>query len=403
MNYIGLILAKNGVENYALRKASLNSLDLAYFASSYNLIALPLSMLFFKKIWKFDTKERLDSFYSSKINYAQTYNDSFVISFFLLLTIITFFACIYSYSSISYSPLKTIIEGGSTLEIYQLRYDAKFNFNGIAYIKNLFFKNLAPFLSLISLGYKNLYPKNLKIKIWHFCNLVLAFLAVTFTGEKAPLVVFILMYFIAYSSINRGVSRKQLITVSIIGFSILVYLYILIDKNISFTFYGGILSRIFMVPNAGLLQTFELFPEKINFLNGASFPGWMLEIFGIEQKRSARLIMEFLNPEGVTNRTAGVMNSLYLAEAYANFGFFGILIMPIIAGFVIILIYRIILSSKINKTPITVAMFAYFAFNIPIQGGMIGFIWNVGWIVLFTFIFFSKKFIHFARYNKWIK
>lgn len=403
MNYLGLILAMNGVENYALRKASIGSLKTAYIVSSYNLVALPLGMLFFKWKWRFNTRRRLQSFYTSKIRPVQSFNDSFIISFFLILTILSTLACIYSYSRINYSPLRMILGGGSSFEIAQLRYNAKFDFNGIGYIKNLFFKNLAPFLSLVSLGYKNLYPKKFLIKFWHTWNIMLAFLAVTFTGEKAPLIIYILMYFIAYSSIRGGVNKKQLFIVSIIGLSMLIYLYLLIDKKVSFTFYGGILSRIFMVPNSGLLQTLELFPDQINFLYGASFPTWMLFFFGIEQQRSARVIMEYLNPEGVINGTTGVMNSLYLAEAYANFGFIGIILMPILAGFVIMLIYKTILNKTINKTPVTTALFAYFAFNIPIQGGMIGFIWNVGWIVLFLFIFFSKRFIYFAKYNNWIK
>ena len=62
----------------------------------------------------------------------------------------------------------------------------------------------------------------------------------------------------------------------------------------------------------------------------------MIGIFGMEQQRSARVIMEYLNPEGVVSETTGVMNSLYMAEAYANFGNLGLLLSPIIVGFTMI-------------------------------------------------------------------
>jgi oligosaccharide repeat unit polymerase len=402
MSYFGLILAKSGVENYALRQANVESLNKAYYAASYSLIMLPLSMIFFKKILKFDTKKSINDFYNNKISPSQTFNDSYVLTFFIFLSFICFLACAYSFYSISYSPLLSILKGYSSEDIAGLRFNSKFDFRGIEYIKNLFFKNLAPFLSLISLGYTKLFSKNYKIKIWHFFNICLAILAVTFNGEKAPLVVYFLMYFIAKSVINGRVNKKLLLRISIVCFSILIYLYILIDKKFSFTFYGGIFSRIFMVPNSGLLQTFELFPSQIDFLNGSSFPSWMISIFGMEQQRSARVIMEHLNPEGVINGTTGVMNSLYIAEAYANFGIVGLLLMPIIAGFTIIYIYNLIIGNS-AKTPIKIALFAYFSFNLPLLGGMVGFIWNVGWVVLFIYIYISKKMRFIAITNKWTK
>jgi hypothetical protein len=128
----------------------------------------------------------------------------------------------------------------------------------------------------------------------------------------------------------------------------------------------------------------------------------MIGIFGMEQQRSARVIMEYLNPEGVINGTTGVMNSLYIAEAYANFGIVGLLLMPIIAGFTIIYIYNLIIGTS-TKTPIKIALFAYFSFNLPLLGGMVGFMWNVGWMVLFLYIYISNKMRFIAITNKWTK
>lgn len=390
MSYIGLTLAKVGVENYALRKAGLESLDKAYWATTYVLLMMPLSMIFYQKyFFGGNIKIKLENFYTKKLIPLQSNLDSAQLFFWACVTIIVTLAGLYSFSVLSKVPILAILKNASSGEIGELRFIAKFDFPGNRYIRNLLFQNLAPLISFIAYGYKKLYSNNIKIRIWFYYSLFIAFLAMTFTGEKAPIIIYFITLFIIKGIIEGGYTKKLLVISLLFGFSLIILLYTLIDKNVSFGIYGGIFSRLLMVPSAGLLQTFEIFPKIHDFLNGASFPGWMVSNFGLEHERSARVIMEILNPNGILQGTAGVMSSLYVAEAYANFGLAGLIIAPFIGGFVVQYIYNIILNAP--KSPLYVALMAYFLFEFPILGGIVGFIWNVGWFLLAIIVFLSLR------------
>jgi len=393
--YIGIVLAKLGVKNYLLVMASEESLNKAYWATSYTLIATPLSMVIYQKLLFGGTKKiktKIESFYTKKICPLQSKKDSAQLFFWMGLTFIVALAGMYSFSVLPKAPILAILTGASPNEISRLRYISSFGFPGNIYVRNLLFQNLAPLISYIAYGYTKLYTKNLVVKIWFYLTVLLAFLALTFYGDKAPIIIYIITIIIIKGIIDGGQSKKMVFITAISVFSIIMILYLLIDNSVSFNLYGGIFSRLLMVPSGGLMLTFDIFPEVHDFLHGASLPTWFVPIFDLEHVRSARIVMEVINPEGVKAGTSGVINSLFVAEAYANFGTTGLIIAPFVVGFVVQLIYNIIISAP--KSPVFITLMGYFIFKFPILGGFVDFIWNVGWILLFIFICISIQ----ARY-----
>ncbi len=91
--------------------------------------------------------------------------------------------------------------------------------------------------------------------------------------------------------------------------------------------------------------------------------------------------MTIVNSKGIENGTAGVVNSLFVAEAWANWGFYGVLISPIIVGMVIQIIFLFFLTHK--KTPFMVGLFTYISIKLPVTGGFNDFIYNA---VMFSII-----------------
>lgn len=115
--------------------------------------------------------------------------------------------------------------------------------------------------------------------------------------------------------------------------------------------------------------------------------------------------MEVVNFDGIRNGTAGVYNGLFLGEAFANFGMLGIFIAMIHVPIMFFLMNFVFV--KLKKTPITLALFAYFtvSFLFTLHGGYTDYIWNTMWvlvviigIMMTVFIKFLEK-INFRKKN----
>ena len=102
--------------------------------------------------------------------------------------------------------------------------------------------------------------------------------------------------------------------------------------------------------------------------------------------------MEFFGSEAVYSGTAGVMSTFFLGESYANFGIPGIVFSIIWVALVIAAVFAFFL--KFRKTPVTIAIFAYFSIYIPLttQGGFFDFVYNANWIFIVLIMVFLEFF-----------
>lgn len=118
-----------------------------------------------------------------------------------------------------------------------------------------------------------------------------------------------------------------------------------------------------------------------------NFSHLLSEILNLDYSdRSARLIMEYVNPAGIEEGAAGVVNALFIGEAWANWGIVGILLSPIYVGFIIQTLYLFILSSP--KTPFFIALFVFYSFNSSITGGINDYIYNIQTMIMIGVILF---------------
>jgi len=160
---------------------------------------------------------------------------------------------------------------------------------------------------------------------------------------------------------------------------ILVLFYVFFMKtNIFlnlFQYNQSITGRVILGQIAGLFKSLEYFPTDVDFIGFSSLSNFLSRFFNYEYaERSARTIMSLFNPRGIELGTAGVMNSLFIAEAWANWGIAGILISPLWVGFLIETVYLILLKSA--KTPIFLGIFALLSVKWPITGGVNDFIYS---------------------------
>ena len=102
-----------------------------------------------------------------------------------------------------------------------------------------------------------------------------------------------------------------------------------------------------------LPQFFAVFPNMHDFTYGAGIA--ILRFIGIDQVESARVVASVFEPTGVSEGWVGVHNTLYIGDAYANFGIVGIIVSPFIVALWYGFFYRRLVISP--KTPVNVACY----------------------------------------------
>ena len=97
-----------------------------------------------------------------------------------------------------------------------------------------------------------------------------------------------------------------------------------------------------------------------------------------------------MNPEGVINGTANLFSGYYLGEAYANYGYLGLIISPFIVGGVVQVVHNYLLTHK--KDPLILAFYTFITVKWLLGSGVVSFLYLK--IILFPLVFYiGTKFL----------
>ncbi len=165
--------------------------------------------------------------------------------------------------------------------------------------------------------------------------LCLTFSSSVMAAEKQPvstLLIFLIFTYLFTKSKGHLKFREMIVTFMLIFGISSVFYYFLLQGDL----YRAILStisRIFIAQVEGLYYYMEIFPEKIEFLHGRSFPN-PAGIFPWEPYRLTVEVGKIVWGQD-SSGIIGSMPTFYWGEMYANFGFIGILIPPFFIGSII--------------------------------------------------------------------
>lgn len=362
---------------YLIQKCSEETLNKTYWMIMYALIILPIGILFFEKLMGI---KNFNMFYKKycEEQVETSENEKGVFSLLVVLTIIGGIALVYTFICIGYVPLLELLKGNFSL--ISERASIARNFSGNQYIRNFFALLLIPSISYAAYIYYRV-THNSRWRNLFILLFIMSILCKTYDFEKAPVILYIAYFFVIEVMLDNVKDFGKVAKYVIIGITLILLMYYVVvgySGNL-FTLSSGPMGRLFITQIATCYLHVEAFPLRHVFLNGASFPksiSWFLgkAEYGI---RSGRVVMEIYNPSGVANGTAGVMNSLYIAEAYANFGKIGVIIAPFVVSFFITVIPCFILKQK--KTPLHMALYVIVAsmYATCLVGGYVDFIYNV--------------------------
>lgn len=394
-SFIASVLIINNWDNhYIINTLEYDARLYGWIAVQYTMLAMPIGMLLAVYLHGLSSNRAIFYYYIHQpIQTTMSTNDSYIRYPLYLLSIIAVLSVFYTFAMLKTNPLIAVFSGFDAESLAGLRQDANRQFPGNIYIRNIFAIGLTPILAYMAFAYWKL-TQSRKDFLWFLLMFVASFFIKTYDLSKAPFIFFVLGFLFLHVLIQGGVSKKLFLFFALIAmFLILLAYYLVMDDVVLrelFSYNTGIGGRIFLTQAAGTYFAFEHFPSSSSFIGFASFSSFISDSLGLpHSERAARIMMTIFHPASVEAGLAGVMNSLFIAEAWANFGWIGVIISPIYVGFIIQLLFMFFLKSK--KTPIMLGLFTYFSGSLPITGGINDFFYNAG--IVITIIIFTTAYI----------
>lgn len=381
-----LIMLNADGNHYVISTVRSETRIYGWLATQYMMIAMPIGMLISKSLFsrQVSMSYRLKNYISSDVNISYIGKKPLKYSVWIF-TLVSSTSCLYVFYVIGYFPLLKIFDI-SSLMAAELRISVTREFPGNGYIKNIFAQLLMPILSYIWFIY--FYKtKNALDGLVFITTFILSLSILYYNFAKAPILMYILSYIFAYFYMNGKINKKILIislsTTLIILFSMYSYMGVSTSEVLSYN--SGPIGRIILSQAGGLYYMLDIFPSSYPHIGLSSISRVLSNLFNIEYvDRAARLAMIDFSPKAVNAGTAGVINSIYIAEAWANFGLIGIIIAPLWVGFLVQTLYIYFLKSP--KSPVHLALLISFSYGGSITGGFNDYIYNP--IFLITCILF---------------
>lgn len=387
---IGAVLIVNGWEknNWELDAIINNRVRIyGFWAIMYTMIAFPFGMMLANAFLRKSNISNLFSSYCKKPIQIEEKSESKMVKYLLVsLSAISLLCVLYVIRTIGEIGILKVFSTDSAAELAGFRIDSGRGFTGNAFIRGFFAMFLCPLLCYISYGYKLIRNSSFN-KFWFYALFVGSILILTSNLEKAPLMMFLIGFL--FFRIYRGnyFTKKQLGLIFCVAAVMISLIYVAVMKTETDQLAVGILNRLTISSVGGLYLDFDIFPDRHPFLGFSSFSKEINTFFcEPHNERSARIAMMFAQPEAVASGQAGVINCLFVGEAWANWGWQGLILSPIYVGFIIQLFYLGLLSLR--KTPLLLGIMVKYTFASSITGGVNDYLYNtaVRWVVLMTII-----------------
>ncbi len=384
-----VLVVNNWVDHYAInRVTNQDTRYYAWLAVMYTSIAMPIGMLLVNFIIGKSTNSLLSAYTNEKIVPLFSKQDSYIKVPLFILSAISILATFYTLFSLPSIGILKVIQGASAYELAVFRMTASRDFTGNHFIKNIFAINLVPVLTFIWYAYYK-YSNSRRDYRMFIVMFIFTFLILTYNLEKSPFISFLLGFLFFRVLIYGEIQKKYLRLVAIAGLGILILMYVYItgtsDILSLFSEYNsGILGRVFLGQSAGTYLMFDIFPKNYDFIGFSSISTFVSDALNLEHsERAARITMEHFTHESL--ETAGVMNTLFIGEAWANFGFAGVIIAPIFVGFIIQALFIRLITLK--KTPLLLGVLVYFSYKSSVTGGFNDYLYNATYVIIFILIF----------------
>ena len=407
MSVIGAVLVVYNIDHHYLidKLVFENSRVKGFWAIIYTIVMFPIGMKLSCMLFKAKNLDLLFQKYTTKpLERERKFSDYYVRQLLIALSLVCVLSVIYVLYIIGEIPLFRFFSSSNIFNFAEFRVDVSRNFQGNGYIRNIFAYGLTPLLSYIAYGYK-LRDRTTFSKWWFYIMFVCSILILTYNFAKAPVLFYGLGFLFYRIYLNGRISKKILLGTLLVILAILIAMYaiLMVDgewnlRMLFNNFNSGISGRLLLSQIAGTFLSFDIFPEMHSHLGFSSISKALSDLFGVSYSEpSARLIMEQVNPAAVKAGVAGVINSLFIGEAWANFGLAGVLIAPMYVGLLIQSLYLFFLKS--GKTPFFMGLFVYYTIQSSITGGINAYLYNPSFFISIILVVLVYSLASIMKYS----
>ncbi|WBW99438.1 O-antigen polymerase [Oceanirhabdus sp. W0125-5] len=363
-------------EHYIIKSLLINpsSINITFMFILYCAIVLPLTLILFLKLFKVNPNKEYNNYLKKDVILEYEREAFLLVS---LISILCILLSVYMFIKMGRVPLLDLIFK-SDANVSELKKEISKNFYLNSYIKNLFILTLTPLLSYFTYIYANITVDKKWIML--FGLLFTTSIFVKTYDYSMVSVIFYIVIFIFIHILIFGKLTNKIIPWGIVCVGIVIFMYTRSGYKFEhiFDIYNGPIGEIIFTTVGTLFLHFDLFPNFLPFLGGRSFSPAVMGVFTekMTHVRSGRVVMEFYSPYGIHEGTANVMNSNFIGEAYANYGYSGALLAPIYVGIFLAIVYFAFL--RIKKKPDNMMIYIAFVvfFSTTLNGGFFDYIYN---------------------------
>jgi len=327
------------------------------------LITIPMGVLF-ANIVLFFKKREIKHYFEASVQGRQGINNRrffiFIIMFFVAIGLTLLYVI-----EVRTIPLFYMFKHpGETIILAQLRdlslkvLDSPFRF-----LYHLLRDFLYPFLIIFALGcYLSNWRRRWRRR-WLFSFLIILLTGLLYSSftlaRMPPAVIFFLIFFFLYFFYGGKIKKK--ITLFLLFLFLAFPIFVLVFSQAGTNVYLVLkttFARIFLAPANILYYYYEVVPEEIDFLYGAT-TGKLAYLFGREYFNIGNFVSRYINP--LSEIETGSANVAFIGELYANFGIFGVLFGGTVIGFIMQIINIYIL--RMRKTIFNISVFTFITYE----------------------------------------
>jgi hypothetical protein len=273
------------------------------------------------------------------------------------------------------SPLLLSLTGAGDLEIAQRRIDVTRLYDGSRSVKS-FLNLVGPVLLFSCMTLRAVDPTVGRL-FWAVGLLVIV--SALTDSEKAPLISILVGGFLTTIYLGRKARIAVVMALLLAVIASVVGMYVIFYSDVvsSGFLIERLIERIFVAQMASVPLSFAEYPSQHPFIGLESINSIFHQVFDVlpAPRASEHLLVRYfpvLSDAGAWN-----INGLFIHEAWANFGWGGLILAPIYVGIIHSLI--VLVFWRIPKTPLNVALFAYVSSDVTLFiTGFNGYIFNTG-------------------------